>query len=104
MVTAPNEFEKFSNNLEKYENTKLKDLSPESLHNLMIAKETGDIEIFNQVLNNLKLKENNLVDINLLQKSYSSLKKDIQNKPSVDEQQSILDAARQKIFNKFLKK
>ena len=103
MVTAPNKFEKFSDNLDKYENVKLKDLSPESLHNLMIAKETGDIEIFNQVLNNLKLKENNLVDINLLQKSYSSLKKDIQNKPSVDEQQSILDAARQKIFNKFLK-
>ena len=103
-ATAPNNFKKFSNNLDKYENVKLKDLSPESLHNLMIAKETGDIEIFNQVLNNLKLKENNLVDINLLQKSYSSLKKDIQNKPSVDEQQSILDAARQKIFNKFLKK
>ena len=67
-------------------------------------KETGDIEIFNQVLNNLKLKENNLVDINSLQKSYSSLKKDIQNKPSVDEQQSILDAARQMIFDKLLKK
>ena len=98
-ATAPNNFKK-----DKYENVKLKDLSPESLHNLMIAKETGDIEIFNQVLNNLKLKENNLVDINLLQKSYSSLKKDIQNKPSVNEQQSILEAARQKIFNKFLKK
>ena len=86
-ATAPNNFKKFSDNLDKYENVKLKDLSPES-----------------QVLNNLKLKENNLIDINLLQKSYSSLKKDIQNKPSVDEQQSILDAARQKIFNKFLKK
>lgn len=104
MVTAPNEFEKFSNNLEKYENTKLKDLSPESLHNLMIAKETGDIEIFNQVLNNLKLKENNLIDINSLQRSYSTLKKDIQNKPSVEKQQSILESARQKIFDKLLKK
>ena len=104
MVTAPNEFEKFSNNLEKYENTKLKDLSPESLHNLMIAKETGDIEIFNQVLNNLKLKENNLIDINSLQRSYSTLKKDIQNKPSVEKQQSILESARQMIFDKFLKK
>lgn len=103
-ATAPDNFKKFSNNLDKYENVKLKDLSPESLHNLMIAKETGDIEIFNQVLNNLKLKENNLIDINSLQKSYSSLKKDIQNKPSVNEQQSILEAARQTIFNKFLKK
>lgn len=42
-----------TNNLD----VKLKDLSLESLHNLMIAKETGDIEIFNQVLNNLKLKK-----------------------------------------------
>lgn len=103
-ATAPDNFKKFSNNLDKYENVKLKDLSPESLHNLMIAKETGDIEIFNQVLNNLKLKENNLIDINSLQKSYSSLKKDIQNKPSVEKQQSILESARQKIFDKFLKK
>ncbi len=98
MVTAPNEFEKFSKNLEKYENTKLEDLSPESLHNLMIAKETGDIEIFNQVLNNLKLKVNNLIDINTLQKNYSTLKKDIQNKPPVYRQQSILESARQKVF------
>ena len=101
MVTAPNEYEKFSENLDKYENTKLKDLSPESLHKLMIAKETGDIEIFNNVLNNLKLKENNLIDLNLLQKSYSTLKKDIQNKPSVDKQQSILEAARQKAFKNY---
>ncbi len=101
MVTAPNEYKKFSNNLNKYENTKLKDLSSESLHNLMIAKETGDIEIFNNVLNNLKLKENNLVNIKSLQKSYSTLKKDIQNKLSVDEQQTILEKARQKAFKTY---
>lgn len=102
-VTAPDNFKKFSDNLDKYENTKLKDLSPESLHNLMIAKETGDIEIFNHVLSNLKLKENNLIDINSLQKSYSTLKKDIQNKPSVEKQQSIIDAARHMIYENMLK-
>lgn len=102
-VSTPDNFKKFSDNLEKYENTKLKDLSPESLHNLMIAKETGDIEIFNQVLSNLKLKENNLIDIDSLQKSYSTLKKDIQNKPSVEKQQSIIDAARHRIYENMLK-
>ena len=50
------------------------------------------------MLNNLKLKVNNLIDINTLQKNYSTLKKDIQNKPPVYRQQSILESARQKVF------
>lgn len=103
MVTAPEKYNNFSKNLDKYENTKLKDLSSDSLHNLMIAKETGDIEIFNHVLDNLKLKENNLIDIKSLQKSYTALQKDIKDKPAVDEQQTILEKAREKAKEKYLK-
>ena len=50
-ATAPNNFKKFSDNLDKYENVKLKDLSPESLHNL-----TGGTPFFYNILCHLDAK------------------------------------------------
>lgn len=91
------DFNEFSSLLDKYKETKLKDLNADTLHNIMIAKETGDIEVFNHIINNIDLKKDEPLNINTLKSSYKNLQQYLKNKPDIIEQQSILDKIRNKI-------
>lgn len=81
----------FSNNLQKFMDVKLSELDAGSLQELMIAKDSGDIEAFNYTVNNLHIKDNsdkNIMDT--LKTSYKNMREYISDRPDKKEQQNLI--------------
>lgn len=81
----------FSNNLQKFIDVKLSELDASSLQELMIAKDSGDIEAFNYAVNNLYIKDNsdkNIMDT--LKTSYKNMREYISDRPDKKEQQNLI--------------